>query len=56
MHDREFSAFKPERPLAGLRLIALYDQWLEEYRISFTLKDHDNVLYGLVKAHGDDRI
>ncbi len=27
-----------------------YDQWLEEYRISFTLKDRDNVLYGLVWA------
>ncbi len=23
-----------------------YDQWLEEYRISFTLKDRDEVLYG----------
>lgn len=27
-----------------------YDQWLEEYRIGFTLKDRDNVLYGLVWA------
>lgn len=25
-----------------------YDQWLEEYRIGFTLKDRDNVLYGIV--------
>lgn len=27
-----------------------YDQWLEEYRISFTLKDRDEVLYGIVWA------
>ncbi|HTJ55017.1 MAG TPA: DUF2863 family protein [Nitrosospira sp.] len=27
-----------------------YDQWLEEYRVSFTLKERDNVLYGLVWA------
>ena len=27
-----------------------YDQWLEEYRVSFTLRDRDNVLYGLVWA------
>jgi hypothetical protein len=27
-----------------------YDQWLEEYRISFTLKDRDDVLYGIVWA------
>ncbi|MDE2366855.1 MAG: DUF2863 family protein [Betaproteobacteria bacterium] len=27
-----------------------YDQWLEEYRVSFTLRDHNNVLYGLVWA------
>lgn len=27
-----------------------YDQWLEEYRVSFTLKDRDNVLYGIVWA------
>ncbi|HVW63621.1 MAG TPA: DUF2863 family protein [Nitrosospira sp.] len=25
-----------------------YDQWLEEYRVSFMLKDQDNVLYGIV--------
>ncbi|SFU56413.1 DUF2863 family protein [Nitrosospira multiformis] len=25
-----------------------YDQWLEEYRIGFTLKDRDNVLYGII--------
>ena len=27
-----------------------YDQWLEEYRVSFTLKDRDEVLYGIVWA------
>src|SRR5687768_13484466 len=27
-----------------------YDQWLEEYRISFTLKERDDVLYGIVWA------
>lgn len=27
-----------------------YDQWLEEYRVSFTLKDRDDVLYGIVWA------
>ncbi|MBA4143517.1 MAG: DUF2863 family protein [Nitrosospira sp.] len=27
-----------------------YDQWLEEYRIGFTLKDRDDVLYGIVWA------
>lgn len=27
-----------------------YDQWLEEYRVSFTLRERDNVLYGLVWA------
>lgn len=39
-------------PPAGLRAVVapFYDQWLEEYRISFTLKDRDNVLYGLVWA------
>lgn len=25
-----------------------HDQWLEEYRIAFTLKDRDDVLYGIV--------
>jgi hypothetical protein len=25
-----------------------YDQWLEEYRVSFMLKDRDDVLYGIV--------
>jgi hypothetical protein len=25
-----------------------YDQWLEEYRIGFTLKDRNEVLYGIV--------
>jgi hypothetical protein len=27
-----------------------YDQWLEEYRVGFTLKDRDDVLYGIVWA------
>jgi hypothetical protein len=27
-----------------------YDQWLEEYRIGFTLKDRNEVLYGIVWA------
>lgn len=37
---------------ARLRAIVapFYDQWLEEYRISFTLKERDDVLYGLVWA------
>ncbi|SEL44926.1 DUF2863 family protein [Nitrosovibrio tenuis] len=36
----------------GLRAIVapFYDQWLEEYRVSFTLRNRDNVLYGLVWA------
>ena len=36
----------------GLRAVIapFYDQWLEEYRVSFTLKDRDNVLYGIVWA------
>lgn len=37
-------------PASRLRAVVapFYDQWLEEYRISFTLKERDDVLYGIV--------
>ncbi|MEK7843294.1 MAG: DUF2863 family protein, partial [Pseudomonadota bacterium] len=36
-------------PANGLRAVIapFFDQWLEEYRISFTFKDRDDVLYGI---------
>lgn len=39
-------------PASGLRAVIapFFDQWLEEYRISFTFKDRDDVLYGIVWA------
>lgn len=39
-------------PANGLHAVIapFYDQWLEEYRISFTFKDRDDVLYGIVWA------
>ncbi len=39
-------------PANGLRAVIapFFDQWLEEYRISFTFKDRDDVLYGIVWA------
>lgn len=39
-------------PANGLRAVIapFYDQWLEEYRISFTFKGSDSVLYGIVWA------
>ena len=39
-------------PANGLRAVIapFYDQWLEEYRVSFTFKDRSDVLYGIVWA------
>ncbi|SFW11583.1 DUF2863 family protein [Nitrosovibrio sp. Nv17] len=39
-------------PASRLRAVIapFHDQWLEEYRVSFTLNDRDDVLYGIVWA------